>query len=220
VPLWLVQARGEAPESHGLHAHGALLGPIAALRRFVVARSRGRAGLVRRALAHYGRGAAFRPRPFCADVGRALLVALVTFPPFLVGHHLWWTYWAPPGGQVSFALNVPPDLLAIVAKNVVLVALPEEMFYRGFVETRLDRLWPTKRTVLGVPLSRTVFVASAFFAVGHFAGEWNPARLGPFFPAFVFSMLTRKSGSIAGAVLYHGLSNAFSAVLWGSTLLR
>src|SRR4051812_1606923 len=36
VPLWLIQRRGEAPEAYAIHAHGALLGPIAALRKRVV----------------------------------------------------------------------------------------------------------------------------------------------------------------------------------------
>jgi uncharacterized protein len=224
VPLWLVQARGEAPESHGIHAHGLLLGPIAWLRARVVRRLRAqgrrrRRGAVRGLLAHYGRGASFRPRAFAADMGRALVVALVTFPPFLIGHHLWWTMLAPEGAKVLFVPHLPADLASVLFKNTLLVALPEEMFYRGFVETRLERLWPTRWFVLGVPIGRAVIVASAFFALGHFAGEWNPARLGPFFPAFVFSMLRRKSDSIAGAVVYHGLSNAFSTVLWGSTIV-
>jgi membrane protease YdiL (CAAX protease family) len=227
VPLWLVQARGEAPESHAIHVHGLLLGPIAWLRARVVRRARAgrrrmarkRGRFLRATLAHYGRGASFRPGPFFADVGRALLVALITFPPFIVAHHLWWQLLASPGANVLFVPHLPPDLGVLLLKNTLLVALPEEMFYRGFVETRLERLWPTRRFILGVPLGKTVIVASAFFALGHFAGEWNPARFGPFFPAFVFSMLRRKSGSILGPVLYHGMSNAFSTVLWGSTVV-
>jgi hypothetical protein len=105
---------------------------------------------------------------------------------------------------------VPDDLHLVLLKNTFLIALPEELFYRGFVEHRLERHWPTRLFPIGVPLGRTVVLSSALFALGHFVGEWNPARLGPFFPAFLFSLLTRRSGCIAGAVCYHGLSNAFS----------
>lgn len=218
VPLWLIQKRGEVPESHFIHVHGLLLGAVASVRRRVVESRRARGARKRGAfddwLAHYGRGARFRPRAFFEDVGRALLVAIITFAPFAVGHHFWQVMMAGEGANVVYRPTLPPDLLAIVAKNVFLVALPEELFYRGFLETRLERLWPTKRFVLGIPVGRAVVVASAMFALGHWLGEWhNPARLGPFFPAFVFSMLTRKGGSITGAVLYHGLSNAFSATL-------
>lgn len=218
VPLWLIQRRGELPESHFIHVHGLLLGTVASVRRRVVVarRRRGarRRGALDEWLAHYGRGARFRPRAFVEDIGRALLVAVITFAPFAVGHHFWQVMLAGEGASVVFRPTLPPDLAAIVLKNVFLVALPEELFYRGFLETRLERAWPTRRFVLGVPLGRAVIVASAMFALGHWLGEWgNPARLGPFFPAFVFSMLTRRGGSIAGAVLYHGLSNAFSATL-------
>lgn len=215
VPLWLTQRRGEPPESHGIHAHGLLLGPIAALRARVVRslrgrRRRGRPGAVRRALALYGRGAHFRAKPFATDVGRALLVAAITFPPFAIGHHYWQMHFGAPG----YHFAVPAGIAVTLLKNTFLIALPEEMFYRGFVEHRLERLWPTKHMWWIIPVSRTVLLASALFAVGHFLGEYNPARLAPFFPAFVFSGLTRKSGSVCGAVIYHGMSNAFSALLF------
>ncbi|OGQ24594.1 MAG: hypothetical protein A2138_02650 [Deltaproteobacteria bacterium RBG_16_71_12] len=214
VPLWLIQRRGEAPESYALHAHGLLLGPVAALRRRLVRarrrrRRRGRPSRLARLLALYGRGAQLRPGPLARDLGLAFALALLVFPPFSVGHH----FWQQAFGAGAFAFRVPDDLLATLVKNVFLVALPEEMFYRGFLERRLERLWPTRWHVWLIPISRTVILASALFALGHFLGEYHPARLGPFFPAFVFSALTRRSGSITGAVFFHGASNAFSALL-------
>jgi hypothetical protein len=211
VPLWLVQRAGEAPESHAIHAHGVLLGPIAAVRALVVRRRRrrrrrGRPDALARLLAHYGRGAQLRGRAFLEDIGSAVAMGAVTFPLFVVGHHAWQGFL----GRSFAAFVFPVDLHIVLLKNTFLIALPEELFYRGFVEHRLERLWPTRRFVLGIPLGRTVFVASAMFALGHFLGEWNPARLGPFFPAFLFSLLTRRSRSITGAVCYHGMSNAFS----------
>lgn len=215
VPLWLIQRRGEAPESYGIHVHGALLGPVAALRaRLVRAARRRRRRLPRgiaRALAHYGRHARLDGRGLARSIGLAILASLVTFPPFVVGHAIWQEHIVRRAAD--FTWRLPPDLVEIALQNTFLVALPEELFYRGFVEKRLDRLMPTRFSLFLIPLSRTVFLASALFAVGHFVGEWNLARLGPFFPAFMFSALARRGGSITGAVLYHGLSNAFSAAL-------
>ena len=218
IPLWLIQRRGETPESHKIHVHGLLLGPIAALRKRLVSKRRAkpiaaRGGPIwmRETLAYYGRDARLDARGLGRDLGLALLLALLTFPPFAVGHYLIQGFLL--GAEPLWRLRIPPDLGAILLTNVFLVGLPEELFYRGFVETRLERLWPTQIRILLIPLSRTVVVASAFFALGHFVGEWNPARLLPFFPAFVFSALARNGNSIAGAVLYHGLSNAFSATL-------
>lgn len=216
LPLWLIQRGGELPESHRIHVHGLILGPIAALRARRVRfrrqqRQRSRSGLDRW-LAEYGRGAYFRAAAFWADMRRVLWVSLWTFVPFGFAHHYWQEWMVRQ--SLTFHPTVPADLLLVVVRNVLLVALPEELFYRGFLETRLDRIWPMRRTWWGIPLGRSVFLASALFALGHFLGEYNLARLGPFFPAFLFSMLTRKSGSIAGAMLYHGLSNAFSYTLF------
>jgi membrane protease YdiL (CAAX protease family) len=211
VPLWLVQRAGQTPESHAIHTHGVLLGPVAALRALVVrarrrARRHGRPGVLARALAHYGRGARLDGRAFLEDIGRAVVFAAITFPAFVVGHHVWQLLF----GHRFVDLGAPADLHIVLLKNVFLIALPEELFYRGFIEHRLERIWPTRRHILGIPIGRTVVLTSVFFALGHFLGEYNPARLGPFFPAFLFSSLTRRSRSIAGAILYHGLSNAFS----------
>jgi len=223
VPLSLIQRRGEAPESHRVHAHGLLLGPIAALRALIVRRRRrrrwrGRPGPSMRMLARYGWGAKLRPRALAIDLGRALLLALVVFSPIVLLRDLW-------SGPLAHLLGVRVlfaepralslvDLGATLLTNTFLVALPEELFYRGFLEARLERWWPTRFAPLGVPLSRTVVLASALFALGHFLGEYDPLRLGPFFPAFLFSMLARKSGSIAGAVLFHGMANTFSSVVF------
>jgi membrane protease YdiL (CAAX protease family) len=221
VPLWLIQRRGEAPESHRIHCHGLLLGPVAALRAVLVRgrrrrRSKGRPGPFAKLLARYGVGARLRPRPLVDDLGRALLTALVVFAPIVVTRPYWARAFELFGLKMIFAHELPSTsaMLTTLATNVFLVALPEELFYRGFVETRLERLWPTRLTVLFIPLSRTVFLTSLFFALGHFLGEYNPVRLGPFFPAFLFSMLARRGQSIGGAVLFHGLANTFSAALF------
>ena len=218
VPLWSIQREGKLPESHAIHVHGLLLGPIASLRARTV-RSRRRTGKKKRTsldrtLAYYGRGATFRPRELLLDIGRALLVAIITFAPFAVGYVLWRELLAGPQYDVAWRWALPADFAQLFLTNLFLVALPEEAFYRGYLEHRLERWKKTSRTFLWIPLGIAPIVASGIFALGHFAGEWtSPYRLAPFFPAFVFSALTRKSNSIAGAVLYHALSNCFSAML-------
>jgi uncharacterized protein len=94
------------------------------------------------------------------------------------------------------------------------VALPEEVFYRGYLQPRLEERWPPTRRWLGVPLGRAAVLACALFALGHFLGEWNPMRLGPFFPGLLFAWLRNRSGSVVGAVTYHALCNILGEVLF------
>ena len=61
------------------------------------------------------------------------------------------------------------------------VALPEETFYRGFLLTVFQSVWVPTTTVFGVRFGKAAIITNLFFALGHFIGEWNPLRFGPFF---------------------------------------
>ena len=93
------------------------------------------------------------------------------------------------------------------------VALPEETFYRGFLLTVFQSVWVPTTTVFGVRFGKAAIITNLFFALGHFIGEWNPLRFGPFFPGLIFAWLFNATGSIWGAVLFHALSNVFGEVL-------
>ena len=94
------------------------------------------------------------------------------------------------------------------------VALPEEMFYRGYFQPALERRLPPGRRWFGVPLGWAAVITAALFALGHFLGEYNPVRLGPFFPSLVFSWLRNRRGSLWGAVAFHALANILGEVLF------
>ena len=102
----------------------------------------------------------------------------------------------------------------MAATHLFGVALPEETFYRGYLQPRLEALWPPKTRIFGVLMGKAVIVSAILFALGHFLGEWNPLRLGPFFPALVFAWQRNKTGSIGGAIAYHAACNILGEVLF------
>lgn len=124
------------------------------------------------------------------------------------------------------ALHIPNSLSAILGSafwfaklaltHVLGVALPEETFYRGYLQPQLEHRWPPRTRIFGVRLGRAAVYAAFFFALGHFLGEWNPARLGPFVPAFAFAWLRNATGSVVGSVAFHAICNIFSALLFAS----
>ncbi len=193
-----------------------------------------------RLLADASRDVVRDDKGFRVDLSRTFVTMLVTFLPFIVGYHLLQSIhvvlpkgastlsWVDTlkGAAWTFELAQVPSLcfprtgmLQALLIHVVMVALPEEIFYRGFLETSLVRHWKQKRWLI-VPLSRGIWIGATLFALGHFLGEWNPFRLGPFFPAFVFSMLVRRSSSIMGSVIYHAASNILAATLTASYLAK
>jgi membrane protease YdiL (CAAX protease family) len=135
-----------------------------------------------------------------------LLAALAFFPPFWLGFVAWWSptrgfEWPP----------VPP--LDSFLTQVLGIAMPEEMFYRGYAQTALDDASKWRVTVLGASVGIGLLLSSAIFALGHFATTLDPARLSVFFPSLVFGWLRARTSGIGAAVLFHAACNLFSAYL-------
>ncbi len=133
----------------------------------------------------------------------AALLALLIFPPFAVGFARWWhttnVAWAPP-----------PKLLDAVLGQLVVVALPEEAFFRGYLQTALDRSYGRRVQILGAWVGPGLVISSAIFALGHLATVHHPARLAVFFPSLVFGWLRARTGGIGAGVAFHAMCNLLS----------
>jgi len=141
-------------------------------------------------------------------VAWAVALAVIVFVPFYVGWRVWWK----PAGP--FTLGLTPVQAANEAfGQVILIALPEEAFYRGYLQTRIDDALPARVRVLGAELGPGILVASVVFALGHFATIRDPARLAVFFPSLAFGWLRRRTGGIGASVVFHALCNLFSETL-------
>lgn len=137
----------------------------------------------------------------------ALATAALIFPAFWLGYWLWYR---PLG---AFAPAAPPGLSSEVFGQLLGVAFPEEAFYRGYLQSALDRAWPPTRRFLGARVGAGLLVSSALFAAGHFLTEPIPARLAVFFPSLLFGFLRTRSGGIGAAIVFHALCNLFASYL-------
>lgn len=138
--------------------------------------------------------------------------AAVVTVPFALGHHLWQTELM--GRPFRFA--VPDDLLQKFVTQTIVVAVAEEVFYRGYLQERFERLWPAKRRLFGAPFGAAILASSAVFALAHFVGEYAPTRLGPFFPSLLFGLARARSGSVLGAIGLHAYFNLLGDFVWAS----
>lgn len=137
----------------------------------------------------------------------ALGAALLVFPPFWLGYVSWY---AP---EREFTPAPPPSLESDVLGQLLGIALPEEAFYRGYLQSALDRAWPPGRRLLGAPLGAGLVVSSALFALGHYLTEPHPARLAVFFPSLLFGYLRARTGGIGAPMVFHALCNLFATYL-------
>lgn len=103
-------------------------------------------------------------------------------------------------------------LLLWALTHFLLIALPEEYFYRGYLQTRLDDYFQARGVrprFLG--FSPANWATSALFALGHLlipiGGSFLLARGAVFFPSLIFGWMRERSGSILPAVIFHGAAN-------------
>jgi membrane protease YdiL (CAAX protease family) len=143
-------------------------------------------------------------------LGWALLLCAVFFPPFWLGYVYWWK------PKLPFVAAPPPSLSDEVLGQLLVIALPEEAFYRGYLQRAFDDVWKPSTRVLGAWLGPGLLVSSALFALGHLLTEVKPDRLAVFFPALVFGWLRARTGSIGAAVCFHAACNLFASWLAAS----
>ncbi|HEX9297973.1 MAG TPA: MrtC family glutamic-type intramembrane protease [Polyangiaceae bacterium] len=150
-------------------------------------------------------------RRLIRDAGVALLwsaaLAAVIFPPFVVGFRIYWHV------RGSFHFRLPASLLDDVVGQALVIGLPEEAFYRGYLMTALDDAWGTPWTLGKAKLGWGWIVSSALFATGHFLTEPDVQRLAVFFPALVFGWLRARTRGVGASAIFHTLCNVFASTL-------
>jgi membrane protease YdiL (CAAX protease family) len=138
----------------------------------------------------------------------ALAFAAITFVPFFFG---WRTFWHARG---TFGLHVQAwETINELFGQLVIIALPEEAFYRGYLQSRLDDAFPSRIRILGAEVGPALIISSVIFALGHFATIREPARLAVFFPSLIFGWLRARTKGIGASVAFHASCNIFSELL-------
>lgn len=161
-------------------------------------------------------------RTLASDVRQFVAVSLVVFPLFIGGYvafvnlfselPAWVRQLTPYSFAPRFAFRLPDRFLEWVIDQIFVVALPEEFFYRGFIQRRLRDAWPQGRLFFGARLGPAFWVTAVLFALGHLA-IFEAYRLAVFFPALLFAWMRERSGSVVGAALFHAACNLLVQVL-------
>jgi membrane protease YdiL (CAAX protease family) len=159
----------------------------------------------------------------------------VTFPPFVAG--FFWFYdlvcaRAPTGlsarlstlcptaagwlGWTHGHLRLPGAAVTAAVSQLIVVAIPEELFFRGYLLGKLEERWAPRRSLFGAPVSLALPASALLFALGHFLVDFNPQRLAVFFPGLVFGWMRLRARSLAAGSTFHALCNVLSDVLHAS----
>ena len=147
--------------------------------------------------------------------GRSAL-ALVVLPPFWVGLPALVEAARQPFRRPRRVRSLPcPELGASehVLGQLLVIALPEEAFYRGTCRPRSTSVGDRAGACSARWVGPGLLLTSALFALGHLLTEVHPNRLAVFFPSLVFGWLRARTGGIGAPLAFHALCNLFASYL-------
>jgi hypothetical protein len=107
----------------------------------------------------------------------------------------------------------PRGFWEVALAEVLVVAIPEEVFFRGYVQTRLNEVWKQRIRLFGVEMGWALVAQAVLFGLGHFLVDFNPLRLAVAIPALAFGFLRAASGSVAAPALFHAACNIFVSAI-------
>jgi hypothetical protein len=182
------------------------------------------------------RAAGLTLEPVALNLRVLVLALLVTWPLFFTGFLLLYGFVCPAGapawahrlsellafacphwqGLAGARLRLPDGLLTLALAQLIVVSIPEEFFFRGYLMGRFEDRWPSRRRLWGAPVGLPLIVSSLLFGLGHFLVDFQPARLAVVFPALAFGWMRARTGSLAPAAVFHALCNVLSEVLHAS----
>jgi membrane protease YdiL (CAAX protease family) len=113
----------------------------------------------------------------------------------------------------SVTLAAPALSLEWCLVQWLVVGLPEELFFRGFLLQKLEQRFPPRRRILGGGVGLALVLSAIAFAVIHLPREGDPRALATFFPGLVFGWMRSATGSILASTVTHGCSNILVRIL-------
>lgn len=131
------------------------------------------------------------------------ITALFVLPSFSVANHFWQEFvfgraWLP---------RMLPNLWVIIIDQLFLVAIPEEIFFRGWFQTRMNQCFAGRWNIFGVQLGWSWILTALIFATAHSVIYYQWWHFAIFFPALLFGWLRERTGTITASALWHCLGN-------------
>jgi len=143
---------------------------------------------------------------FLRSIKIFLITAIIVFPIFFLLAHLWQNIVMR---ESNFVLAGFPDVFSTILFQLLVVALPEEFFFRGYFQSAIDQVFVKKYRFLGADLGLGWLITAVVFAFAHSIITYQWWHFSIFFPALLFGYLRLRTGSIVAPILFHTSANIF-----------
>lgn len=152
---------------------------------------------------------------------------LPPLPPVTYGQLLWRGFWplffltflssewlGVTFGFLTWDPKFPPYTLMFLAVNLFLTCVAEELFFRGLLQTSLQRYLAARQ----LPLWPAALLIGILFGVAHLAGGW-PYAIAVSVAGTGYGLMYLRSGRIEVAILGHFALNALHFLLFSYPML-
>lgn len=146
-------------------------------------------------------------RAWLGALGRAAVWLGVLLGPWALAYHLWQTRLFHMAPRLSRLTADPEELATLVLYQVFFVAIPEEFFYRGYLQTRLNEVFPRPFLIGGIPFGHALWITSIVFAFGHSVVTVQWWHFAIFFPGLLFGLLRERTGGVLAGAFFHAGCN-------------
>lgn len=165
----------------------------------------------------------FHAEPIKRGVLTAVIAIAIIFPIFALGYYAFYevachskllVHLVPRNMCIHYAgaagIHAPKltwSFGEFCLVQLLVVALPEELFFRGFLLGLLEKRFPPKRRILGGGVGLALVLSSLAFALIHIPKDGDPRVLATFFPGLLFGWMRSSTKSILAGTVTHGASN-------------
>jgi membrane protease YdiL (CAAX protease family) len=131
------------------------------------------------------------------------LWVLISYPPF----YLVWIWAQVHYLGRAFQLGSPPALSNLILVQALAIALPEEFYFRGYLQSRLNLVCGRPWRLWSAQIGPGLFVTALVFMLCHLLVSASWLRVAILFPALLFGWMRERTNSLLAPVLFHALSN-------------
>lgn len=145
--------------------------------------------------------------------------------PFVLGYHFWQTEGVPWLQEILGVRLYPrppalmwtwptlPGFAKLLGYHLFFVAIPEEFFYRGYMQTRLDEAFGRPWKVFGTYVGPGLLITCVLFAFGHSLVVVQWWHIFIIVPSLAFGWLRYRTGGVLAGAYFHAACNIGVAVL-------
>ncbi len=106
----------------------------------------------------------------------------------------------------TFEPTLHPEIGSLIVTHVLIIGLSEEVFFRGYLQTELNRSLGRPYQLWGARIGWALVVASLLFGLCHVIyGDWSRMRVAFF--GLLAGWLRERTDGVVVPTIYHGMAN-------------